>query len=152
MLVLFMVLVKIIYCLQYPVKKINKWMKKRITNLRKGKRPIPSVPRPCILKVDYDSKLDIDKWVNQARMYVEPLEDSRRAERLLMLVEETKSTSLESHCLVENPLNADEHVEHLLNVIKSMNKKKSGTPTQSMERSKTASETKRRCENPRLCQ
>ena len=51
-----------------------------------------------------------------------------------MLVEETERTSLESHCLIEKPLNAKEHVEHLLNVIKSMYEKKLGTPTQNMER------------------
>ena len=53
---------------------------------------------------------------------------------LLMLVEETERTSLESHCLVEQPINADEKVEHMLKVIKLMYKKKAGTPTQNMEK------------------
>ena len=86
------------------------------------------------MKLDYDSKLDIDKWVNQARMYVEPLEKHRRSEMLLMLVDQTERISLESHCLVDRPLNTDEHVEYLLNVIKSMYKKKADTPTQNMEK------------------
>ena len=109
-------------------------MKKKFGNWKRGKRPIPSVPRPCILKVDYDAKLDIDKWINQARMYVEPLEENPRAEMLMMLVEETERTSLESHCLIDKALNADEDLEHLLNVIRSMYKEKSGTPTQNMEK------------------
>ena len=80
-------IVKILDCLRYPVKKAFNWTKKKFNNWKRGKRPIPSVPRPCILKVDYDAKLDIDKWVNQSRMYVEPLEENRRAEMLMMLVE-----------------------------------------------------------------
>ena len=42
----------------------------KINSIIRGKRFTPSVPRPCIMKLDYDSKLDIDKWVNQARMYL----------------------------------------------------------------------------------
>ena len=67
-------------------------------------------------------------------MYVETLEENRRAEMLLMLVEETERTSLESHCLVDRAMNPEEHLGHLLNVIRSMYKKKSGSSTQNMER------------------
>ena len=64
--VLSLVLIKILDLLKYPAKKIYTFLKKKIINLRRWKRLIPSVPLPCILKLDYDSKLD--KWVNQARM------------------------------------------------------------------------------------
>ena len=53
---------------------------------------------------------------------------------LMMLVEETERTSLESHCLVDRAMNPEEHREHLLKVIRSMYKKKSDTPTQNMEK------------------
>ena len=132
--VLTVVIVKILDWLKYPVRKAFNWIKMKVNNLKRGKRPIPSVPRPCILKVDYDAKLDIDKWINQARMYVEPLEENRRAEMLMMLVEETERKSLESHCQVDRAMNPEEHLEHLLKVIKSMHKKKSSTPTQNMEK------------------
>ena len=134
MIVLTFVLAKILNWLKNPVKRVFNWIRKKFNNWKRGKRPIPSVPRPCILKVDYDAKLDIDKWINQARMYVEPLEENRRSEMLLMLVEETERTSLESYCLVDRALNPEKHLEHLLNVIRSIYKKKSGTPTQNMEK------------------
>ena len=59
------------------------------------------------------TKVDIEKWVNQARMCVEPLEEHRIVDMILMLVDQTERTSLESHCLVDEPLNTDEHIEHL---------------------------------------
>ena len=45
-----------------------------------------------------------------------------KSEMLMMLVEETERTSLESHCLVDRAMNLEEHLEHLLKVIKSMYK------------------------------
>ena len=67
-------------------------------------------------------------------MNVEPLEEHRRVEMRLILVDQCERNSLESHCLVEGPLNTDEHVEHLLKVITSMYKMKEGTPTQNNNR------------------
>ena len=55
--------------------------------MTRAKRPIPKVPQPCVLKLD-NKKVEIDKWVNQARMYVEPLEEHRGVEMLLMLVDQ----------------------------------------------------------------
>ena len=86
------------------------------------------------MKLD-NKKVDIDKWVNQARMYVEPLEEHRRVEMLLMIVDQTERTSLESHFLVGDPFNTDKYVEHLLRVITLMNKRKEWTPTQNKDRS-----------------
>ena len=67
MIVLTVVIVKILEWLRNPVRRSFNWMKKKITNWKRGKRPIPSVPRPCILKVDYDAKLDIDKSSQNVR-------------------------------------------------------------------------------------
>ena len=81
-----------------------------------------------------NKKVDIDKWLNQARIYVEPLEEHRRVEMLLMLVDQNERTSLQSHCLDDGPLSSDELVEYLLKVITSMYKRKKGTPTQNKDR------------------
>ena len=67
-------------------------------------------------------------------MYVEPLEEHRRVEMLLMLVDQNERTSLESNCLVDRPLSSEEHVEYLLKKISSMYKRKEGTPTQNKDR------------------
>ena len=75
----------------------------------RAKRPIHKVTQPCVLKLD-NQKVDIYKWVNQARIYVEPLEEHRRVEMLLLLVDQTERTSLESRCLVYGPLYTDNHV------------------------------------------
>ena len=131
--VIILILVRILEALRHPVKKAYQWVKKKLTQLARAKRPIPKVPQPCVLKLDY-KKVDIDKWVNQARMYVEPLEEHMREEMLLMLVDQNERTSLESHWLVDGPLNTDEHVEHLLKVITSMYKRKEGTPIQNKDR------------------
>ena len=105
------------------------WIKKKLIQLTWAKRSISKVPQPLVLELD-NNKVDIDKWVNQARMYVDTLEEQRRVEMLMMLLDQTERTSSESHCLVDGPLNTDEHVEHLLREISSMYKKKEGTPTQ----------------------
>ena len=65
-------------------------------------------------------------------MYVEPLEEHKRVEMLLMLVDQNERNSLESHFLVEGPLNTVENFENLL--ISSMYKRKEGTPTQNKDR------------------
>ena len=52
-------------------------------------------------------------------MYVEPIEEHRRVEMLLMIVYQTERTSLESHCLVDGP---------------QPYKRKVGTPTQNKDR------------------
>ena len=67
-------------------------------------------------------------------MYVEPLEEHRRVEMLLMLEYQNERISQESHCLVDRPLSSEEHVEYLLKVITSMYKRKEGTPTQNKDR------------------
>ena len=41
--------------------------------------PIPKVPEPCVLRLD-NNKVDIDKWVNQAHMYVKPREEQKRGD------------------------------------------------------------------------
>ena len=81
-----LIIIRILEVPRHPVKKSYHWIKKKITQLKRAKRPIPKVPQPCVLKLDI--KKDIDKWVNQARMYVEPLEEYRRVEMLLMLVDQ----------------------------------------------------------------
>ena len=131
--VIIFLIIRILEALRHPVMRAYRWIKKKITQLTRVKRPIPKVPQPCVLKLD-KKKVDIDKWVNQARMYVEPLEEHRRVEMLLMLVDQNERTSLESHCLVDGRLSSVEHVEYLLKVITSMFKRKEGTPTQNKDR------------------
>ena len=60
---------------------------------------MPKVPQPCVLKVD--TKADIDKWINQARIYIEPLDEHRRKDILMMLVDELQRDRLESYSLVD---------------------------------------------------
>ena len=123
MFVIIYIVYRILDALRHPVMRVYRWMRKKTTQLMKAKGPIPKVPQPCVLRLD-NNKVDIDKWVNQARMYVEPLEENRRVEMLLMLVDQNERTSLESHCLVDRPLSSEEHVEYLLKVITEMYKKK----------------------------
>ena len=131
--VIIFILYRLLEASRHQVMRVCRWIKKKITQLTRVKRPIPKVPQPCVLKLD-KKKVDIDKWVNQARMYVEPLEEHRRVEMLLMLVDQNERTSLESHCLVDGRLSSVEHVEYLLKVITSMFKRKEGTPTQNKDR------------------
>ena len=48
---------------------------------------------------------------------------------LMMLVDEPQRERLESHSLFDRAINTDEHVEHLLNIIRTMYTKKEGSPT-----------------------
>ena len=77
---------------------------------------MPKVPQPCVLKVD--TKVDIEKWLNQARMYIEPLEENHRKDMLMMLVDEPQGERLES--LVDRAQDTNEHLEHLFNAIRTM--------------------------------
>ena len=65
-------------CIDYCKRKFNQWTK--------AKRPQARVPQPCVLKVG--QKVDIDRWINQARMYIEEFEEGRRAEVVMMLIDE----------------------------------------------------------------
>ena len=49
-----------------PLKRAYNYIKKKALNVFKRKGPMPKVPQPCVLKVD--TKVDIEKWINQARM------------------------------------------------------------------------------------
>ena len=131
--VIIYIVYRLINASKHPTMRACKWIKKKTIQLVKAKGPVPKVPQPCVLTLD-NKKVDIEKWVKQARMYVEPLEENRRVEMLLMLVDQNERTSLESHCLVDRPLSSDEHVEYLLKVITSMYKRKEGTPTQNKDR------------------
>ena len=115
-----------------PIKKAFKYIKKMVLNIFKKKRPMPKVPQPCVLKVN--TKVDIEKWILQARLYIEPLEEHRRKDMLMMLVDEPQRERLESHSLFVRAIDTDEHIEHLFNVIKTMYKKKEGSPTENKKK------------------
>ena len=70
-----------------------------------------------------------ERWVKQARLFVQDFDEGRRAEVVMMLVDEQQRDRLESHCFDERPMSDDERVEYLLGVIISMYKKKEGSPT-----------------------
>ena len=73
-------IVKILEWLKYPTKKVYHFMKKKVNIMRKGKQPIPRVPRPCILKLDYDSTPNddeedvayVDKIINAVGLEFDP--------------------------------------------------------------------------------
>ena len=101
-------------CIDYCKRKFNQWTK--------AKRPQARVPQPCALKVG--QKVDIDRWINQARMYIEEFEEGRRAEVVMMLVDEQQRDRLESHALFDQPMSDKDYVERLFIVIRSMYRKK----------------------------
>ena len=101
-------------------------------NIFKKKQPIPKVAQPCVLKVD--TKVDIEKWILQARLYIEPFEENKRKDILMMLVDEPQRERLESHSLFDRAMHTDEHLEHLFSVIRTMYKKKEGSPTENKEK------------------
>ena len=69
--VIIYIIYRILDALKHPVMRAYRWVKKKTTQFMKTKGPIPKVQQPCVLRLD-NNKVDIDKWVNQARMYVEP--------------------------------------------------------------------------------
>ena len=105
---------------------------KKINSLRRIKKTPARVPQPCVLKVD--SRVDIERWVNQARLFVIDFDEGRRAEVVMMLVDEQQCDRLESYCFVEKPMSDDERVEYLFFVITSMYKKKEGSPTDNKDK------------------
>ena len=85
------------------------------------------VPQPCVLKVG--QKGDIDRWVNQARMYIEEFEEERQAVVIMMLVDQQQMDRLESHALFDKPMSEIDYVEQLFVVIRFIYRKKEGSPT-----------------------
>ena len=75
-----------------------------------------------------DTKVDIEKWILQAKLYIEPLEEYKRKDMLMMLVDELHRERLESHSLFDRAIHTDEHLEHMFNVIRTMYKRKEGSP------------------------
>ena len=117
--VVIVILIKsIIKLIRPPIKKAFKYIKKTITTIFAKKRPMPKVPQPCVLKID--TKVDIEKWILQARLYIEPLEENKRKDMLMMLVDEPQRERLESHSLFDRAIHTDEHLEHLFNVIRTI--------------------------------
>ena len=68
--VIMFIVYRLLEASRHPVMKICRWMK--AMQLVKAKGPVPKVPQLCVLRLD-NKKVDIEKWVKQARMYVEPL-------------------------------------------------------------------------------
>ena len=89
-----------------PFMKCMGFFQKKLYNLRKTKKTPACVPQPCVLKVD--SRVDNERWVNQARLFVNDFDKGRRAELLMMLVYEQQRDTLESHCFVERTMSDDE--------------------------------------------
>ena len=125
--VIIIIIRAIINLMKPPIKRAYKYIKEMVLNIFKKKQPIPKVPQPCVFKVD--TKVDIQKWIVQARLYIETLKEHRRKDMLMMLVDEPQRERLESHSLFDRAINTDEHVEHLLNIIRTMYTKKEGSPT-----------------------
>ena len=118
--------------LKDPFMKCLGYFQKKISGLKRSKKTPARVPQPCVLKVD--SKVDIERWVKQARLFVQDFDEGRRAEVVMMLVDEQQRDRLESHCFVEKPMSEDERVEHLLGVIISRYKKKEGSSTDNKDK------------------
>ena len=126
--VVIVILIKaIINLIKPPIKKAFKYIKTKVLSIFKKKGPMPKVSQPCVLKVD--TKVDIEKWILQAKLIIEPLEEHKRKDMLMMLVDEPQRDRLESHSLFDRAIHTDKHLEHLFNVIRTMYKKKEGSPT-----------------------
>ena len=52
----------------------------------------------------------------------------------MMLVDEPQRERLESHSLFDRAIHTDEHLEHLFNVIRTIFKKKEGSPTENKKK------------------
>ena len=72
--------------LKDPFLKCINFFQKKVSSLRKTKKSPARVPQPCVLKVD--ARVDIERWINQARMFVNDFDEGRRAEVVMMLVDE----------------------------------------------------------------
>ena len=72
-------------------------------------------------------------------MFVNDFDEGRRAEVVMVLVDEQLRDRLESHCFVDKPMQDDERVEYLFKVIHPMYKKKEGSPTDNKNRIPDAS-------------
>ena len=118
--------------LKDPFMKCMSYFQKKIRGLRRNKKTPARVPQPCVLKAD--SRVDIERWVKQARLFVQDFDEGRRAEVVMMSVDEQQRDRLESHCFVERPMSDDERVEYLFGVIISMYKKKEGSPTDNKDK------------------
>ena len=60
----------IINLIKLPVNRAFKYIKRIVLNIFKKRRPMPKVPEPFVLKVD--THVDLEKWILQARLYIEP--------------------------------------------------------------------------------
>ena len=107
--VIIIIIKAIINLIKHPVKRAFRYLKTKVLNIFKKKGPMPKVPQPCVLKVD--TKVDIEKWILQARLYIEPLEEHKRKDMLMMLVDEPQRDRLESHSLFDRAIHTDEHLE-----------------------------------------
>ena len=73
--VIFIIVKAIINLIRPPVRRALNFIKKKVLIIFKKKQPMPKVPQPCVLKVD--TKVDIEKWILQARQCIEPLEENK---------------------------------------------------------------------------
>ena len=80
--VIFIIIKATVKLIRPPARRAFKYIKKKVLRLFRKKRPMPKVPQPCVLKVD--TKVDIEKWIFQARLYIEPLEEHKRKRMLMM--------------------------------------------------------------------
>ena len=92
--------------LKDPFLKCMSFFQKKVSALRKRKETPARVSQPCVLKVD--SRVDIERWINQARMIVDDFDEGRRAEVVMMLVNEQLRDRLDSYCFVDKPMQDDE--------------------------------------------
>ena len=53
---------------------------------------------------------------------------------LMMLVDEPQRDRVESHSLFDRAIHTDEHLEHLFNFIRTIYKKKEGSPTENKKK------------------
>ena len=80
--VIFMIMNALFNLARPPVKRAYNYIKKKVINTFKRKQPMPKVPQPCVLKVD--TKVDTEKWILQARLYIEPVEEHKRNDMLMI--------------------------------------------------------------------
>ena len=93
----------------------------KINSLRRTKKTPARVPQPCVLKVD--SRFDIERCTNQSQIFFKDFDEGRRAEVVMILVDEQLRDRLKSHCFVNKLMHDDERVEYLFKVINSLYKK-----------------------------
>ena len=127
-----LIAVNMLSLIRDPFNKCINFCKKKFKDWTKPKKSQVRVPQPCVLKVG--QKVDIDRWINQARMYIDEFEEGRRAEVIMMLVDEQQRDRLESHALFDKPMSDKDYVEHLFVVIRSMYRKKEGSPTDNKDK------------------